>query len=195
VTGAPISDVDSLLGVLESGAGATDGEDVDLLAHGLQCAALLAGVAPRDHELQVAGLVHDVGSVLWPDRPRTHARAGAAAVADLLGERVAWLVGHHDEAKRYLVTTDPDYMSRLSAASVTTLEVQGGRLDDGERARLDAAPWLADVLTMRRADDDAKVPSRDVPSLSQWRPIVERVSSIRRRRGWASRSGSRRRGW
>ena len=173
MTRAPISDVDSLFGVLESGAGATDAEDVDLLAHGLQCAALLAGVAPDDEELQVAGLVHDVGSVLWPGRPRTHARAGAAAVADLLGDRVAWLVGHHDEAKRYLVTTDPDYTSRLSAASVATLGVQGGRLDDAERARLDAAPWLADVLAMRRADDDAKVPGRDVPPLSHWRPIVE----------------------
>src|SRR5205085_1602031 len=135
VTGAPISDVDALLGVLESGAGATDAEDVDLLAHGLQCAALLAGVAPDDEELQIAGLVHDVGTVLWPGRPRTHADAGAAAVADLLGGRVAWLVGHHDEAKRYLVTTDPDYRSRLSAASVATLEVQGGRLDDAVRAR------------------------------------------------------------
>jgi len=175
VTGAPITDVDSLLGLLESGADATDAEDVDLLAHGLQCAALLAGVAPDDEELQVAGLVHDIGSVLWPGRPRTHARTGAAAVADLLGERVAWLVGHHDEAKRYLVTTEPGYAARLSPGSVRTLEVQGGRLDDAGRARLDAAPWLADVLTMRRADDDAKVPGRDVPPLSHWRPIVEQV--------------------
>jgi predicted HD phosphohydrolase len=177
VTGAPIRDVDSLLGVLGSGAGATDAEDVDLLAHGLQCAALLAAVAPDDYELQVAGLVHDVGSVLWPDRPRTHARTGAAAVADLLGDRVAWLVGNHDQAKRYLVTTDPDYTSRLSAGSVSTLDVQGGVLDDAERARLESEPWLGDALTLRRADDDAKVPGRDVPPLSHWRPIVEAVAS------------------
>ena len=175
MTDASIKDVDSLLSVLESGAGETDAEDVDLLAHGLQCGALLAGVAPDDHELQVAGLVHDVGSVLWPGRPRTHARAGAAVVADLLGERVAWLVGHHDQAKRYLVTVDPEYTSRLSPGSVSTLEVQGGRLDDAERARLDAEPWLDDVLTLRRADDDAKVPGHDVPPLSHWRTIVERV--------------------
>jgi len=175
VSDAPITDIDSLLGVLETGAGATDAEDVDLLAHGLQCAAILADVAPYDHELQVAGLVHDVGTVLWPGRPRTHARTGAAAVADLLGERVAWLVGHHDEAKRYLVTTEPGYAARLSPGSVRTLEVQGGRLDDAGRARLDAAPWLADVLTMRRADDDAKVPGRHVPPLTHWRPVVERV--------------------
>jgi predicted HD phosphohydrolase len=176
VTGAPIRDVGSLLGVLESGAGTTDDEDVDLLAHGLQCAAVVAAVAPDDHELQVAGLVHDVGTMLWPGRPRTHARAGAAAVTDLLGDRVAWLVGHHDEAKRYLVTTDPDYTSRLSPASVFTLEVQGGRLNPTERARLEAEPWLDDLLTLRRADDAAKVPGRDVPPLSHWRQIVERIS-------------------
>jgi predicted HD phosphohydrolase len=177
VTDAPIMGVDSLFDVLESGAGATDDEDLDLLAHGLQCAALLAGDAPDDAELQVAGLVHDVGTVLWPGRPRTHARAGAAAVADALGERVAWLVGHHDEAKRYLVTVDGDYTSRLSPGSLHTLEVQGGRLDDAERARLDAEPWLDDLLTLRRADDDAKVPGRDVPRLSHWRPIVEAVAA------------------
>ena len=178
MTGAAIRDLDSLLGVLESGAGATDDEDVDLLAHGLQCAALVAAVAPDDHELQVAGLVHDVGTVLWPGCPRTHAGAGAAAVTDLLGDRVGWLVGHHDEAKRYLVTTDPDYTSRLSPVSVFTLEVQGGRLDPAERARLEAEPWLEDVLTLRRADDAAKVPGRDFPPLSDWRPVVEQVSVL-----------------
>jgi predicted HD phosphohydrolase len=182
VTGAPITDVDSLLGVLEFGAGESDAEAVDLLAHGLQCAALLTRTAPDDHELQVAGLVHDVGTVLWPGRPRTHARAGAATVADLLGERVAWLVGHHDEAKRYLVTTDRDYTARLSPASVRSLEVQGGHLDDGKRARLEAAPWLDDLVTLRRADDDAKVPGRDVPPLSHWRPVLEAVAARRRGR-------------
>ena len=111
MTDAPISDVDSLLGVLESGAAASDAEDVDLLAHALQCAALLAGAAPDDEELQVAGLVHDVGTRAVAGSSANARRAGAAAVADLLGERVAWLVGHHDEAKRYLVTTDPDYTS------------------------------------------------------------------------------------
>ena len=54
---------------------------------------MLAATAAGDPTLQVAGLVHDVGTVLWPDRPRTHARAGAAAVAPLLGDRVAGLVG------------------------------------------------------------------------------------------------------
>jgi predicted HD phosphohydrolase len=172
VTSTPIADLDTLFAVLGSGARETDAEEVDLLAHGLQCAAILAETAPDDPGLQVAGLVHDVGTVLWPGRPRTHAGAGAAAVAPLLGARVARLVGHHDQAKRYLVTVDPDYRSRLSAASVVTLEAQGGLLDDDERARLETEPWLDDVLTLRRADDAAKVPGRKVPDLAHWRKLL-----------------------
>jgi predicted HD phosphohydrolase len=168
-----ITDVDALFAVLESGTGHTDDEGVDLLAHGLQCAAVLAATAADDPGLQVAGLVHDVGTILWPGRPRTHARAGATAVAPLLGDRVARLVGQHDQAKRYLVTVDPEYRSQLSPGSVRTLETQGGLLADDERARLETEPWLADVLTLRRADDAAKVPGRAVLDLAHWRSIVE----------------------
>jgi predicted HD phosphohydrolase len=178
VTDQRIADVDSLFAVLAASTDRTDAENVSLLAHGLQCAAVLAETAPDDPALHVAGLVHDVGTALWPDRPRTHARAGAAVVASLLGKRVAWLVGHHDQAKRYLVTVDPAYHSRLSPGSVRTLEAQGGLLDGDERARLETEPWLDDVLALRRADDDAKVPGRTVPDLEHWRPVVERVSSI-----------------
>jgi predicted HD phosphohydrolase len=177
VTAPSIADVDALFAALESGVREADAEDVDLLAHGLQCAAILGETAPDNPALQVAGLVHDVGTILWPGRPRTHARAGAAAVAPLLGERVAWLVGHHDQAKRYLVTVDPAYQSRLSEGSVITLDAQGGLLDDDELARLETEPWLEDLLTLRRADDAAKVPGRRVPVLSKWRPLVEAVAS------------------
>lgn len=168
--------IDALFEVLASGATEHDGEQLDALAHHLQCAALLAERAPDDVELQVAGLVHDVASTVWPGRPATHARAGAALVAPLLGERVAWLVAHHDQAKRYLVTTEPDYRDRLSEASVLTLEAQGGFLDESERVALEVAPDLAAALTLRRADDDAKVAGAVVPGLETWRPVVEGVA-------------------
>jgi predicted HD phosphohydrolase len=172
-----LPDVDALVRVLAAGATEHDGEELDALAHHLQCAALLAERAPDDLELQVAGLVHDVASTVWPGRPATHARAGAALVEPLLGSRVAGLVGRHDQAKRYLVTTEPEYRDRLSATSIVTLEAQGGLLDPDERAALEAAPDLDAVLTLRRADDDAKVPGKVVPGLDTWRGALERVAA------------------
>jgi predicted HD phosphohydrolase len=163
---------DALVELLARGDEHADEEDVDLLAHSLQCAALLAERAPDDRELQLAGLVHDVGTILAPDQPATHAATGAAAVAPLLGRRVAWLVSWHADAKRYLVTTDPAYRDRLSERSIVTLAAQGGDLDDEAVAALSAAPDLAALLCLRRADDDAKVPGREVPGLDHWLPLL-----------------------
>jgi predicted HD phosphohydrolase len=163
---------DDLIVLLARGVDHTDEEHVDLLAHSLQCAALLAARAPDDRELQLAGLVHDVGTILRPDEPATHASTGAAAVAPLLGRRVAWLVSWHAEAKRYLVGTDPTYRARLSDRSILTLAQQGGTMSDDEIRALTGAPDLDALLELRRADDDAKVRGRVVPGLDAWEPLL-----------------------
>jgi predicted HD phosphohydrolase len=161
-----------LLALLARGVEHADEERVDLLAHSLQCAALLTERAPDDRELQLAGLVHDVGSILQPHQPATHAATGAAAVAPVLGRRVAWLVSWHADAKRYLVTTDPTYRARLSGQSIVTLAAQGGAMDAAQVDALAAAPDLDALLTLRRADDDAKIPGREVPALDAWAPLL-----------------------
>lgn len=172
-----LSTVDDVVRILRSGANVDDGEAVDSLAHALQCVALLAERAPGDRELQAAGLVHDVGSLLEPGRPATHARTGAVAVGGLLGARVAALVEGHDQAKRYLVTTDAEYRSTLSDASVLTLEHQGGTMDAGEIAVFEADPEFESLVALRRADDDAKVPGAVVPPLDTWTALLETVAS------------------
>jgi len=168
---------DDLLALLARGAERADEERLDLLAHSLQCAALLAERRPDDRELQLAGLVHDVGTILRPDEPERHAETGAAAVAPLLGRRVAWLVSWHADAKRYLVTTDPTYRARLSPRSVVTLEAQGGLMDDTAVAALGAAPDLEALLELRRADDDAKVPDAVVPDLQTYIEDLRRANT------------------
>jgi predicted HD phosphohydrolase len=59
-----IADVDELVDVLTRRDAGDDGEDLPLLAHHLQTAAQLASSAPDDLELQIAGLVHDIGSIV-----------------------------------------------------------------------------------------------------------------------------------
>jgi len=178
-----LRDVDALVALLLRGREFADQEAVDLLAHGLQCAAGLAQAAPDDAELQVAGLVHDIGSIVEPGRAATHAATGAAMVAPLLGRRVAALVAGHDQAKRYLVTTDPAYAAVLSPQSVATLAVQGGVMTARDRAAFERRSQFADLLTLRRADDRAKDPTATVTDLGKWRVPLETVARSFRRRG------------
>jgi predicted HD phosphohydrolase len=176
---SPSLDVDELFAILAAGATARDGESINLLAHALQCADLLAERAPGDRELQVAGLVHDIGTNLSPDQPATHAVTGADAIRSLLGERVATLVAAHDQAKRYLVTVDDDYRARLSGRSIETLAEQGGLLDASARQAFEDLPDFEACVTLRRADDDAKVPGHPTAALATWRPVVESLLTTR----------------
>jgi predicted HD phosphohydrolase len=136
------------------------------LDHGLQCAAELVAVRPDDDELALAGLVHDVAHPLGSDEE--HGRLGAQLVRPVLGDRVADLVEAHVPAKLFLVTTDPAYRSGLSADSTRTLTLQGGGMTSEEAEAFRQLPIFEDAVLLRRADEAAKVPGREVPGLEHW---------------------------
>jgi len=165
-------DVDALLSLLARGSERFDEPDLDVLAHSLQCAAILGLEHPDDPELVAAGLVHDVADAL-PGGHDDHARRGAELVAELLGARVARLVAAHVDAKRYLVTTERGYADALSARSAQTLRHQGGSMSATEAARFARRPDLEAILALRRADERAKRPGAVVPGLDHWRGVLE----------------------
>jgi predicted HD phosphohydrolase len=160
--------VDELIDLLAALASVQSEETPGLseLDHGLQCAQALARAHPLDLQLQVAGLIHDIGHRFGSDVD--HGRLGAARVRGLLGERVADLVEAHVPAKRYLVTVDEAYRSHLSAESTRTLAVQGDALSAREAAVFASLPHAAAAIALRRADDAAKIPGREVPALEHW---------------------------
>lgn len=138
------------------------------LDHGLQTAAILARAHPDDIQLRVAGLVHDLAHP-WdgPGQPEHH-RLGATAVRDLLGDRVAFLIEAHVDAKRYLVATDADYREELSPGSIVTLAAQGGPLTADEVESVERHSQWAAAVELRRADDRAKIAGAEVPDLGHW---------------------------
>jgi len=158
------------------------------LDHGLQTAAILAVSAPDDLGVQIAGLVHDLAHP-WdgPGQPR-HATMGAAAVVDVLGERVAALIRSHVPAKRYLVATRPEYADMLSADSVMTLAAQGGPMSPGEVAEFETYPDLVAAVLLRTADDGAKVPGAEVPGLNHWEATMHEVAATQAGAGASSGS-------
>ncbi len=159
-----------LLALLEQG-------DERQRQHALQTADLLAAGRPDDLELQVAGLLHDVGHLLAPGDDVGHGEAAAAAVAPVLGGRVADLVRLHVPAKRYLVTVEPSYRDVLAPDSTASLAGQGDTLSRREVEEFESERHAADAVVLRRADDGGKVPGRDVGDLARWRATVDAVAA------------------
>lgn len=82
---------------------------------------------------------------------------------------------YHVAAKRYLCATRPEYFNRLSAASVHTLELQGGPMSAGEVAAFEANPNLKEIIQVRYLDEAGKRPDMDTPGFDHFAPMVQRM--------------------
>ena len=164
--------------------GGTYGEVVDQRRHALQCAER-AVVAGASDALVAAALLHDIGHLLsGPDVPgvdRTteddrHEAVGARFLAPRFGSETARAVALHVVAKRYRCTVDPEYYRSLSPTSRATLVAQGGRLDAPDLARFERHPGFADALAVRDWDEEAKDPTREVPGVDTYVPVLRRLA-------------------
>ena len=86
------------------------------------------------------------------------------------------MVGLHVAAKRYLVATDGGYGGILTADSVVSLGHQGGAMDQQEAAAFLSQPLAAGAVTLRRADDNAKVEGLVVRDLGHWVALLRGLS-------------------
>jgi phosphonate degradation associated HDIG domain protein len=161
--------------------GATEylGEPVTQAAHLLQAAALAEQDSARD-ALIAAALLHDVGHFagtlsghdLMRGRDTRHGEAGAAWLAQWFGEEVTEPVRLHVAAKRYLCAVEPGYAAALSPASICTLGVQGGPMQDAELAQFEANRYAAAAVRVRRWDDAAKDPDAQPPVFDHFADVL-----------------------
>lgn len=154
------------------------GEAVDQLSHARQCAgrAIDAGA---DTDCVVAAALHDIGRarcVAARFTGMSHEEAGARFCAETLPERVAWLVGAHVAAKRFLVADDPAYLAELSPASVRSLIGQGGPMRSAEAEAFAAHPWAEEALDLRCWDEAAKDPAGAAPELGELVALIDTVA-------------------
>jgi [1-hydroxy-2-(trimethylamino)ethyl]phosphonate dioxygenase len=162
------------------------GEDVTQTDHACQCAALAQRDGAED-ALVVAALLHDVGHLLHlsatgedahaADVDDDHEALGARALAALFGPEVTGPIALHVTAKRYRCAVDPTYLSRLSAASVASLRLQGGPLDGDAADQFARHPAAAAALRLREWDDTGKVAGLEVPDFADF---VPRLTAARR---------------
>lgn len=172
----PFQTADEAWAALEEQQGMSDGELVDLWQHQLQTAEQLRHLG-ADDELIVAGLLHDLGDGRVAEAE--HAPWAAQLVRPLFGERIAWVIGAHADAKRYLCTTDQGYWSTLSPVSQQTMIQQGGLMSQEEVAAFAANPWAEDALLLRKCDDAGKNPMYEVTDIQFFRATLQHVAASR----------------
>lgn len=158
-----------------------------LIAHGSVCADLLAQWHSADLELQVAGLLHDIGLLLCPGDELGHPANGAQYVRILLGHRTARLIELHVDAQRYLELTAPGY--EVTPPPTAAFAAQPDRMSPAAARAFEQDPLFEPVLELRRADDAASDQTVRVGPLTLQRQ-VQRVRSLAARIGSAEGKAS-----
>lgn len=180
MTSSPLATVDSILDFLATvGQAEYHGERVSQLEHALQAAHLARQDGGSDEEV-IAALLHDIGHI-WPDEDSRMTNVGVIA-HDAIGARVlsglgfsqavTEIVSGHVVAKRYLVSADLEYGSRLSEASVESLRRQGGPMSSEEAGEFSRSAYFSEKVRVRIWDDRAKAPGLEVPGLESYRELL-----------------------
>ncbi len=159
------------------------GEDVKLVEHMLQCGDLAKSVSAPDY-LVVAALLHDIGHLLVEDAvgghdggvDKHHDVVGAKWIEERFPATVSEPVRLHVAAKRYLVTTNHDYLSKLSHASVQTLYMQGGPLHQEEVIEFISREGAEDAVRVRLWDDLAKVRDKPTSTLLDFKAAIDSLA-------------------
>ncbi len=158
------------------------GEPVTMAQHMLQSASF-AEAAEEPDIIVVAALLHDIGHFtsefgmfsMQDTEDKYHEEAGATVLQRFFPELVTDCVRYHVAAKRYLCATDAEYFGKLSAASVHSLNLQGGPMSAAEVADFAKNANLQAILRVRRYDDAGKLADFETKTFSHYAPLIQQV--------------------
>jgi [1-hydroxy-2-(trimethylamino)ethyl]phosphonate dioxygenase len=159
------------------------GERVSMKEHALQ-AAYFATRAGAPTELVIAALLHDVGHLLVevPDGIEDwttdiqHEELGGRWLAIRFPPEISEAVRLHVPAKRYLCATDARYFGMLSAASVHTLQLQGGPMAADEAGAFETERYFRQAVRVRQWDDLGKLVGLSTPALEDYSALIESLT-------------------
>ena len=158
------------------------GEPVTMGQHMLQ-GATMAEQSKEPDDIIIGALLHDIGHFtsefgtfsMEDKKDRYHEDAGAAVLEHFFPKVITDCCRYHVAAKRYLCATNPEYFQKLSAASVHSLNLQGGPMSETEIKEFERNPNLKKILTVRLYDDAGKIPNMDTPSFWHFAPLVQKM--------------------
>ena len=158
------------------------GEPVTMEQHMLQ-GATIAEKNGLPEDIIVGALLHDIGHFtsefgtfsMDDTEDRFHEEAGAAVLSRFFPSIIVDCVRYHVAAKRYLCATRPEYFSRLSEASIHSLNLQGGPMSKEEVAEFESNPNLEKIIQVRYLDEAGKDPDMETPDFWHFAPMVQRI--------------------
>jgi len=157
------------------------GEPVSQIEHMCQCAQL-AESENYDHEVILAAFFHDIGHlcehIMEVDYMEDygivdHEKIGADYLSGKgFSKKITSLIASHVEAKRYLTLKYPAYYERLSDASKSTLQFQGGPMNKKEAEDFEKDTLFPLYITLRGWDEKAKSEHVPLPDLEHYRIMM-----------------------
>ena len=165
------------------------GEPVTMGEHMLQ-GATIAEQNGQPDEIVVGALLHDIGHFtsefgtfsMDDTKDRHHEDAGAEVLERFFPTVVTDCCRYHVAAKRYLCATKPSYFDRLSEASVHSLNLQGGPMNDEEVAEFEKNPNLKEIIAVRYLDEAGKIEGMNTPDFRHFAPKVQRLVDAHKQR-------------
>ena len=156
------------------------GEAVTMSQHMEQTAACAVENKASD-AMVAAALLHDVGHFVT-DLPldaidhgidALHEHVGAHFLSRYFPPSVTEPIRLHVAAKKYLCAVDPEYFDYLSEASVTSLKVQGGPMNDKDKSDFESNIYYQDAVQLRKYDDDGKVIGLTIKPFEYYVPLLQ----------------------
>ena len=161
------------------------GEGISQAEHGLQC-AVVADQFESSDSLIIATLLHDIGHFLHDfdedcadhGIDSQHEDVGADWLSKYFPDNVTEPVRMHVGAKRYLCAKQPDYFDMLSPASVHSLKLQGGPMNEAEIITFEESLHLKDALDLRRYEEAGKSVGVKTPAIESYRALMEKLLKV-----------------
>ena len=154
------------------------GEKVTITEHMIQ-SAMLAEKNKSSSSLVCASLLHDYGHFILdnPDElvnrkeDGKHEDLGYRYLKKYFKKNVVEPIKNHVKAKRYLARNQK-YYRILSPASIASLHLQGGVMNDKEAKEFEKEKFFADSIKLRKFDEAAKKTGIRIKDINDYKSLL-----------------------
>jgi len=141
--------------------------------------AMLAEKNKSSISLVCASLLHDYGHFILDDpnelvnlkKDGKHEDVGYQYLKKYFKENVVEPIKNHVKAKRYLARNQK-YYGILSPASIVSLHLQGGVMNDEETKEFKKEKFFDDSIKLRKFDEAAKQTDIEIKDINEYKDVL-----------------------